>query len=98
MSCSKENLSYLHIITVLWYIVISVFLVFVPLLTQSAVIQRETLAKMKPEFNSANNTASESVVASTQPPKQYYRRSYCTAEEKIQSELKEMQMREEELR
>ncbi|XP_063869769.1 uncharacterized protein LOC135105518 isoform X5 [Scylla paramamosain] len=65
---------------------------------KSAVIQRETLAKMKPEFTSMNNSASESVIASTQPPKQYYRRSYCTAEEKIQSELKEMQMREEELR
>ncbi|MPC64271.1 hypothetical protein E2C01_058383 [Portunus trituberculatus] len=65
---------------------------------KSAIIQRETLAKMKPEFTTTNSSASESVVASSQPPKQYYRRSYCTAEEKIQSELKEMQMREEELR
>ncbi|XP_050722309.1 titin-like isoform X3 [Eriocheir sinensis] len=53
---------------------------------KAVVVQRETLAKMKPEPEAPAS------------PKQYYRRSYCTAEEKIQSELKEMQKREEELR
>lgn len=65
---------------------------------KAAVVQRETLAKIKPELASVNNSVSESTTSFTQHPKQYYRRSYCTAEEKIQSELKEMQMREEELR
>ena len=60
------------------------------------------LSKMKPELSLSNGTSPEPSTTQhpTQPQqgKQYYRRSYCTAEEKIQSELKEMQMREEELR
>ncbi|KAK8745308.1 hypothetical protein OTU49_000125 [Cherax quadricarinatus] len=66
----------------------------------AAVIQRETLARMKPQPVDSN-IIQDNTSQSQKPTnhiQQQYRRSYCTAEEKIQSELKEMQMREEELR
>ncbi|KAK8745305.1 hypothetical protein OTU49_000125 [Cherax quadricarinatus] len=67
---------------------------------KAAVIQRETLARMKPQPVDSN-IIQDNTSQSQKPTnhiQQQYRRSYCTAEEKIQSELKEMQMREEELR
>ncbi|KAG0716028.1 hypothetical protein GWK47_010554 [Chionoecetes opilio] len=65
---------------------------------KAAVIQRETQAKVKPEVAAVISLRPENTSPPAQHPKQFYRRSYCTAEEKIQSELKDMQMREEELR
>nr|XP_045621076.1 uncharacterized protein LOC123772124 isoform X2 [Procambarus clarkii] len=67
---------------------------------KATVIQRETLARMKPTpvDNSSNLDNTSQSQKQTSHVQQQYRRSYCTAEEKIQSELKEMQMREEELR
>ncbi|XP_042227914.1 uncharacterized protein LOC121870209 isoform X1 [Homarus americanus] len=67
---------------------------------KAAVVQRETLSRMKPQ--QVDTSVSQEQTLQTQKQQnnvqQQYRRSYCTAEEKIQSELKEMQMREEELR
>ena len=54
-------------------------------------LQRESTSRLKPVQQ--NGEADSSAPANSQ-----YRRSYCTAEEKIQSELKEMQAREEELK
>lgn len=65
---------------------------------KAAVLQRETLSRLKPIQQINGNAEPTSTVSPVQPSQQQYRRSYCTAEEKIQSELKEMQMREEELR
>ncbi|XP_069167220.1 FK506-binding protein 5 isoform X2 [Procambarus clarkii] len=67
---------------------------------KATVIQRETLARMKPTpvDSSSNQDNTSQSQKQTSHVQQQYRRSYCTAEEKIQSELKEMQMREEELR
>lgn len=59
---------------------------------KTAVVQRETLARMRTE---PADVVDEPL---RQQNNQVYRRTHCTAEEKIQSELKEMQMREEELR
>ncbi|XP_047492576.1 titin-like isoform X4 [Penaeus chinensis] len=60
---------------------------------KTAVVQRETLARMRTE--PSTDTVDEPL---RQQNNQVYRRTHCTAEEKIQSELREMQMREEELR
>ncbi|KAK3862913.1 hypothetical protein Pcinc_031260 [Petrolisthes cinctipes] len=69
---------------------------------KAAVVQRESLAKLKPtsEQNGDTDHHNNNNINNNNNNKQQhlYRRSYCTAEEKIQSELKEMQMREEELR
>ncbi|XP_037797007.1 titin-like [Penaeus monodon] len=59
---------------------------------KTAVVQRETLARMRTEPSDAVDEPLR------QQNNQVYRRTHCTAEEKIQSELREMQMREEELR
>ncbi|XP_042860126.1 titin-like isoform X4 [Penaeus japonicus] len=59
---------------------------------KTAVVQRETLARMRTEPSEVPEEPLR------QQNNQVYRRTHCTAEEKIQSELKEMQMREEELR
>ncbi|XP_071551453.1 uncharacterized protein [Panulirus ornatus] len=67
---------------------------------KAAVVQRETLARMKPQHVETGINQEQTSQSQKQHNhiQQQYRRSYCTAEEKIQSELKEMQMREEELR
>lgn len=62
-------------------------------------VEREAMAKMKqhgPVELSTTDKQHKPTTNSQQP--QLYRRPYYTAEEKIQSELKEMQLREEELR
>ncbi|XP_068226942.1 titin-like isoform X2 [Palaemon carinicauda] len=62
---------------------------------KAAVLQRETISRLKPA-QQTNGEAEPSPATNNQT--QQFRRSYCTAEEKIQLELREMQQREEELR
>ncbi|XP_066942353.1 uncharacterized protein mdu isoform X2 [Macrobrachium rosenbergii] len=64
---------------------------------KAAVLQRETISRLKPAPQT-NGDAEPSPATNSNNQAQPFRRSYCTAEEKIQLELREMQQREEELR
>ncbi|XP_064085011.1 microtubule-associated protein futsch-like isoform X2 [Macrobrachium nipponense] len=64
---------------------------------KAAVLQRETISRLKPAPQT-NGDADPAPATTNSNQAQPFRRSYCTAEEKIQLELREMQQREEELR